>query len=115
MVSGETLIEQGGRDVSGRRGDVLVFDCSLPVKISQRATERFEVLTLLIPRNKFASVKDANRLFCNMSISARQIMRPLSACLISMREQLQTASPSELIALYEAWDSFASGCKWARE
>jgi AraC-like DNA-binding protein len=102
MVSGETLIEQGGRDVFGRRGDVLVFDCSMPVKISQRATERFEVLTLLIPRNKFANVKDANRLFYNMSISAHQIMRPLSACLMSIREQLQTASPSELIALYEA-------------
>ncbi len=55
-----------------------------------------------IPKSKFANVKDANILFGNKSISAAQSSRPLAACLRALTEQMQTASPDELAALYDA-------------
>src|SRR5262245_18546747 len=58
MISGEALIHQFGRDVGDSKGDLLIFDLSEPIKIQQKTTSSYEVLTLNIPKSRFATVKN---------------------------------------------------------
>lgn len=110
IISGDALVEQCGRALAGTRGDLMIFDCSSPLRITQKtAGGSFELLALSIAKAAFSTVQDADHVFGNAVIARDQIPRPLSSCLTALSEMLSTASPDELIALFEASAILLSG------
>jgi AraC-like DNA-binding protein len=101
IISGELHVEQHGRTTIAKRGDVVLYDSALPVKITEVNDGPYEDLAIRIPRSKLAQNQNVDAALDNVVIPAEQMISPLSSCLTFLTENLLTASAEELSALQD--------------
>jgi AraC family transcriptional activator of tynA and feaB len=101
VLAGDLAVEQSGRTATAKRGDIVVYDSNLPVKITERSTGLYEDLAFRIPKAKLIQVQAAYDLLNNVVIPADKMIAPLSSCLAFLSQNLLTASSQELGALYD--------------
>ncbi|WP_414463344.1 AraC family transcriptional regulator [Hyphomicrobium sp. DY-1] len=102
LLTGNALVEQGGREVDGIGGSLMIFDGGSPVKVTARAEGCYDVLSLFVPKTHFSDLPRINTLLRNLSLPAERLGHPLSACLATLCDTFATATADEIIALYEA-------------
>jgi AraC-like DNA-binding protein len=102
VLLGEMQVEQAGRVNVGKSGDLLVYDTTLPVKLTQRGGRCYEDLGFFIPRECLPIASDQECHFRNVVLTRERMMRPLSHCLTHLAANVTTSSKEELQALFEA-------------
>ncbi len=101
VISGELHVEQGGRTTIAKRGDIVLYDSALPVRILEVNDAFYEDLAFRIPKTKLAHTKNFDAVVDNVVITAEQMMGPLSSCLAFLTQNMLTTSAEELRALQE--------------
>jgi AraC family transcriptional regulator, positive regulator of tynA and feaB len=101
VISGEIHVEQGGHTAIARRGDIVLYDSTLPVKLTEISDGSYEDLAIRIPMSKLARSKNVRSVLDNVVITAEQMISPLSSCLMFLTENLLTSSADELSALQD--------------
>jgi AraC-like DNA-binding protein len=101
VLVGDLNIEQGGRSFHVRRGDLIVYDSNLPLKMTQKSEKAFDHVAFRIPKEKFAESQHAESLLRHAVIPAEKMMIPLASCLNFLANNLLTADADELRALYD--------------
>lgn len=101
VLAGELSIEQCGKSVAARQGDLVVYDSSLPLKMTQRSAGAFDHLAFRIPKAKLIHLRHIESLLKNTLIPADKMMPPLSSCLNFMAHNLLSAATDELRSLYD--------------
>jgi AraC-like DNA-binding protein len=101
IISGELHVEQHGHTAIAKRGDIVLYDSALPVKLTELNNGAYEDLAIRIPRTKLAQIPNGETVLDNVVITADQMMSPLSSCLTFLTENLLTASAEELTALQD--------------
>jgi AraC family transcriptional regulator, positive regulator of tynA and feaB len=102
VVSGELKLEQRGQTNFLKSGDLAVYDGSLPITLSTGDGGGYEVLAVLIPKEKFSTIKNAEEHFQKFVLSREQLMRPLSSCLTFLANNMLESSKEELSAIFDA-------------
>lgn len=113
VMSGELNVEQAGRSTVAKRGDLVVYDSSLPVTLTERSDTRYEDLAFLIPKGRLENVRHAESRLNNVVISSDKMISPLSSALTFMSQNMLTLAREELAALFDATVSLlpvAAGC-----
>jgi AraC-like DNA-binding protein len=101
IISGELHVEQRGHTSIAKRGDIVLYDSTLPVKLTEVNDGPYEDLAIRIPRSRLAQNQNTDSAFDNVVIRADQMISPLSSCLTFLTENLLTASAEELSALQD--------------
>lgn len=101
IISGELHVEQHGHTAIAKRGDVVLYDSTLPVKLTEVNNGPYEDLAIRIPISKLVRNKNLYSALDNVVITADQMISPLSSCLTFLTENLLTASAEELSALQD--------------
>lgn len=113
VISGELKVEQAGQVNFAKRGDFVVYDSATPVTLTERVGSHYEDIAILIAKDRFSSIQDANRHFGNVVLGHHKLSRPLLDCLRSITANVPTMSPEEWKALFNAIVSLlpmAVGC-----
>jgi AraC-like DNA-binding protein len=113
VIAGELKVEQGGRTSVARRGDLVAYDSSLPVTLTERHETRYEDLAFLIPKCKLTNVRHPEASLNNVLIPGDRMIGPLSSALSFVSQNMLKLSRSELGALFDACVSLlpvAAGC-----
>lgn len=101
IISGELHVEQHGHTAIAKRGDIVLYDSTLPVKLTEVNSGPYEDLAIRIPISKLYRNKNLSYILNNVVINAQQMITPLSSCLMFLTENLLTASADELSALQD--------------
>lgn len=99
VISGELVVEQRGRTTIARRGDLVLFDSTLPVKLIVVSASLYEDMSIRIPKEKLAPVQNQDAVFGNVVISAEQMIAPLSSALSFLAQNMAVTTAQELHAL----------------
>jgi AraC family transcriptional activator of tynA and feaB len=102
ILAGEMQVEQAGRVNVGKAGDLLVYDTTLPVTLTQSGSRSYEDFAFFVPRECLPIASDQERHFRNVVLTRERMMRPLSHCLTHLAANITTSSKEELQALFEA-------------
>lgn len=114
VLSGELNIEQRGRSVTAKQGDLAIYDSLSPVVLTERNDGHFENLAFLIPKDMINNMRDPDAQLGNMVISADRMMQPLAKTMTFLAQNFPTLSVDELTALFDASVSMipvAAGCR----
>jgi AraC family transcriptional regulator, positive regulator of tynA and feaB len=118
VLCGEMQVEQAGRVNVGKPGDLIIYDTTLPVTLTQRAPRTYEDFAFFIPRDCLSIAGDHELNFRNVLLSRERMLRPFSHCLTHLAGSVPKGSREELQALFEACAALlpvALGCYDARE
>lgn len=99
-VSGEFAVDQGGRSVIAKPSDIAVYDSELPTRFMHGESLQ-DALGLVIPKNLFSNVKNAEDVFRNILLRRNNLFNPLSNCLSFMANNMLSSTNSELNALFD--------------
>jgi AraC-like DNA-binding protein len=113
VLSGELAVEQAGRTTVARRGDLVVYHTSLPVRLTEMGKQHYEDVAFLFPRNCFPVSDEETGRFRNIVLAQNQMIGPLSSCLSYLAENLATESKDALSSVFDACVSLlpvAAGC-----
>nr|WP_291157852.1 helix-turn-helix domain-containing protein [Hyphomicrobium sp.] len=99
VITGELRVEQRGRTTIARRGDVVLYDSALPVKLTELSAGLYEDVAICIPKEKLAPVQNQDAVLGNVVISAEQMIAPLSSALSFLAQNISVTSAQELRAL----------------
>lgn len=113
IIAGELNVEQGGRSTVAKRGDLVLYDSSMPVTITERSDARYRDLAFLIPKHKFDNVRDAGSRLNHVVLAGDRMIGPLSSTLTFLSQNMLTLSRDELSAFFDAVVSVvpvAAGC-----
>ena len=99
VISGELVVEQRGRTTIARRGDLVLYDSALPVKLIEVSTGLYEDMAIRIPKEKLTPVRDQDAVLGNVVISAEQMITPLSSALSFLAQNMAGTPAQELHAL----------------
>lgn len=113
VISGEIKVEQAGSSIYAKRGDLVVYDSSLPVVLTEKEGIRYEDISFMMPKPLFSTIKDAEGHLSNMLITRDKLISPLSGVLNFLAGSMSSLSEEELIALYSSCVSLlplAAGC-----
>ncbi len=113
MLAGQLNVEQGERAGVARQGDLIIFDMARPCKMFTEAmTEGQESIAFFVTKSHMRADHGAGAL-ANLLLKRDHLASPLVNCLSFMSQNIRTASPSELNALFEACVTLlplAGGC-----
>lgn len=101
VLAGELNIEQAGRSFDLRRGDLIVYDSSLPLKMTQRSSKIFDHLAFRIPKEKLNQSPHIESLLRHAVIRSDKMMTPLCSCLNFLAQNLVSSGSGEMRALYD--------------
>jgi hypothetical protein len=101
VLVGDLEIEQSGRSFHVRRGDLIVYDSNLPLKMTQKSDRAFDHLAFRIPKEKLDQSQHIEPLLKHAVIPAEKMMVPLASCLNFLANNLLSAGSDELRALYD--------------
>jgi AraC-like DNA-binding protein len=96
VLSGQLFIEQGDRITTANKGDLIVFDSSLPLRHVKVGDGVFEDLTFSIPKRQ---MENYQKIFENIAVPKSKIMLPLLNCFTFITENIFSAPPEELAAI----------------
>jgi AraC-like DNA-binding protein len=99
VISGQLIVEQGGKSTTANEGDLVLYDSTLPVKHIKIGDRPFEDLSFSIPKNQIAS---EGRIFENLAIPETKIIAPLAASLQFLSQNISSSLSDELDALGHA-------------
>lgn len=102
VMSGELAVEQAGRTCVAKRGDLAVYDSTLPVTLTTRSESRFENLAFIIPKNRLENIPDAERILTNMVVPGEKMIKPLSSSMFFLWQNLLALTRDEQRALFDA-------------
>lgn len=102
VLSGEMQVEQAGRVNAGQAGDLIVYETTLPVVLTQTAPGLYEDFAFFVPRECLSLASDNEHRFRNVILSRDRMMRPLSHCLTHLADNLTNGSKEELNAIFDA-------------
>jgi AraC-like DNA-binding protein len=102
VISGELKVEQGGQVNIARRGDLVVYDSTLPVKLTERVGSHYEDIAILIAKSRFSMLKNAEWHFGNVLLGHHTLSRPLFDCLRFITANVPTMSGDEWSAHFSA-------------
>jgi AraC-like DNA-binding protein len=118
VLSGAMQVEQAGRVNVGRAGDLIVYDSTLPVTLTQTGPSSYQDFAIFVPRECLSIATGQENRFRNVILSRDHMMRPLSHCLTHLASNVSKGSKEELRALFEACVALlpvALGCYDKRE
>jgi len=113
VLSGELMVEQAGRTNVVKKGELVVYDSSLPVTLTERADAHYDDIAILIPKKRYSAIPDAEGHLGNTLIGRKQMIGPLLSCLTLVAENVATLSREEWAALFDACIALlpvAAGC-----
>ncbi len=116
VASGEIIVEQNDRINAAGQGDIVVFDGARPVTVTARRLVPHDLITLTIPKQQYAVIRNADDGFGNILLTRCNSREPIFGCLGLIAEQRLDAAISargKLTALYQACVSLlplAAGC-----
>jgi AraC family transcriptional regulator, positive regulator of tynA and feaB len=96
VMSGELFVEQGDTITAAKKGDLVIFDSTLPVRHVKVGDDAFEDLTFSISKNHIGSV---GQIFKNFVVPHSMILPPLAGCFKFLSQNILSASPEELLAV----------------
>ncbi len=96
VISGELVIEQGGRMTSAKGGDLIIYDSTRPVNHIKVGDCPFEDISFSIPKDRISC---EGRTFENLAIPGPKIIAPLAASLKFLSQNMLSSSSDELEAL----------------
>jgi AraC-like DNA-binding protein len=102
VISGELKVEQAGHVNIARRGDLVVYDSTLPVKLTERVGSHYEDIAILIAKSRFSTMRDAERHFGNVLLGNNTLSLPLLDCLQSVAANVPTMAADEWSGLFNA-------------
>jgi AraC-like DNA-binding protein len=102
VISGELKVEQAGHVNIARPGDLVVYDSTSPVKLTERVGSHYEDIAILIAKSRFSMVRDAERHFGNVLLTNHTMSLPLLDCLRSITANVPTMSAGEWSGLFNA-------------
>jgi AraC-like DNA-binding protein len=100
VLSGQLFIEQGDKVTAANKGDLIIFDSTLPVKHIKVGDGVFEDLTFSISKEQIGS---ADQVFENVLVPASKISAPLAGCFTFLSQNIISAHPEELVAVGAAF------------
>ncbi len=101
IISGELCVEQHGKEVVGKPGDLVIYDSEVQTKMSERNRGSYEDLGFKIPKNRLAHVRDAGPLLSNVLIPADKMISPLAVGLEFLARNFPTTSREEIAVFTE--------------
>jgi len=113
VLSGEAQVEQAGRSKIARAGDLILYDTTLPLTMTERGKTHYEDVAFFFHRSAFPIGNEAEARFRNVVLTQNDMIGPLSSCLNYLAENMATASKEELGAIFNACVSVlpvAVGC-----
>ena len=96
VLSGQLFIDQGDKITTANKGDLVIFDSTLPVKHIKVADGIFQDLSFSLSKEKFGN---ADQIFGNIAIPHTKILSPLTSCFAFLAENILSACPEELMAI----------------
>jgi AraC-like DNA-binding protein len=102
VLSGELMVEQAGHTNFARPGDLVVYDTSRPVVLTERASNQYEDIAILIPKSRFSTVGNVEDYFLNILLTRDELIAPLAACLTCLQRNAMTLTEVEWRALLDA-------------
>ncbi len=102
VLSGELAVEQAGRVTLSRPGDLVVYDTSMPVTLTETGCGHYEDVAFLFPRSGLCLSDDVTVRLRNVVFTQGQMIGPLASCLNYLAENMGTRSSEQLNAVFDA-------------
>ncbi len=96
VISGQLIIDQGGRLTTANKGDLIIYDSTLPVKHIKLGDDPFEDLSFSVPKTHIGS---QGQVFENVAIPNAKIIQPLASCFAFLSQNISSAQADELGAV----------------
>lgn len=96
IISGRLVVTQKDVTVTAEKGDLVLYDSTLPVKHLKLGDAPFEDLAFSIPKDRIGR---PDKRFENALVSKIDIIPPLASCFAFLSQNISSAQPEELAAL----------------
>jgi AraC family transcriptional regulator, positive regulator of tynA and feaB len=96
VIAGQLAVEQGDTVTIANKGDLIIYDSTLPVKHIKLGDCPFEDLSFSVPKARIASL---DKTFSNITIPNAKIIPPLASCFSFLMRNISSAQPDELGAV----------------
>ncbi len=96
VISGRLVVTQNDVTVTAEKGDLVLYDSTLPVKHLKLGDASFEDLAFCIPKERIGRT---DKTFDNLLVSKVDIIPPLASCFAFLSHNISSAQPEELAAL----------------
>lgn len=96
IISGRLVVTQQDVTVTAEKGDLVLYDSTLPVKHLKLSDAPFEDLAFSIPKDRIGR---PDKRFENVLVSKVDIIPPLASCFTFLSQNISSAQPEELAAL----------------
>jgi AraC family transcriptional activator of tynA and feaB len=102
ILTGDLRVEQAGRSVLAKPGDLVVYDTSSPVTMTSRGDSIYEDISFLIPKSCFSRVSNLENQLRNVLVKKQRMINPLYSGLRFLADNIGTLSEDEIMSLYES-------------
>lgn len=110
VISGRVAVEQNGTLTTADKGDLVIFDSTLPVRHLKIGDEPYEDVAFNIRKERLGM---SEAIFNNIVVPKTKIIAPLASCLSFVSQNISSATPDELSAIGAACAALlpvAAGC-----
>ena len=96
VISGKLVIEQNGIVTTAEKGDLVIYDSTLPVKHRKLGEGLCEDVAFSISKHRLGM---QDTIFNNVVVPKTKIIAPLTSCFSFLSQNISTALPEELDAI----------------
>jgi AraC-like DNA-binding protein len=101
-LAGTIQVGQGGFSTTVRPGDLLITRSDKPKTMLHEPGTIHQALVLLVPKSAISDTIKDEKFYTNFVVPQDKIIRPLSACVSFLEDNLLSASPDELGGIMDA-------------